>query len=227
MDDQKPQWMQLDAIELRAIPYIGPGEYCYYYLERKNGGYSASAANNRIDDFKKPLDRFANRPDVLKYKWYEVNAFAEDLSRLLTGMLSPIVSKYDVALVPINTSRPQTDPYHDPRLVQLCDKAASLTGNGIRSVDIMHSRARIQPAHEGGSRDLDDLRANLDFLGFGDHIPNVAILVDDVLTKGAHYAVCRDAIRERYPQVLVIGAFLSLHRSDRVDYQSYGIDYRG
>lgn len=227
MDEREPQWMQLDAIELRAIPHIGPGEYCYYYLERKSGGYSASVANSRIDNFKKPLDRFADRPEVLSYKWNEVNAFARDLSRLLTGELSHIISQYDVALVPMNTSRPHGDLYHDPRLVRLCERAAALTGNAIRPIDVMRSRVHVLSAHEGGTRDPEELRANLDFLGFGSHVPDVAILVDDVLTTGAHYSVCRDAIRERYPEVLVIGAFLSIHRSDYVDYQSYGIEYRG
>lgn len=216
------RWMQLDEAEIRAIPYVGPDEYCYYYLTRVSGGYSASDANGRISDFKKPLDRFWNRPDVLRYKWSEVEAFARDLSLLLTGELSSIVSRYDVALVPVNTSRPWDDAYHDPRLVRLCERTAELAGN-VRAANVMRSRNRIQSSSSGGSRDVEVLRANLDFLGFGENVPDAAILVDDVLTTGAHYAACRDAIRERYPNVLVIGAFLSIHRSDYVNYEYYGI----
>ena len=185
-----------------------------------------SGANGRIDNFKKPLDRFYNRPDVLSYKWGEVDAFARDLTLLLTNDLAPIVSQYDVALVPLNTSRPRDDQFHDTRLIRLCEKTSDLLNGIVRVADVMCSKHIIQPSHTGGPRDLDALRDNLQFSGFGNRVPDVTILVDDVLVKGTHYAVCRDAIHEAYPDVLVIGAFLSLHRSDYVDYKSYGIEYQ-
>lgn len=216
------QWMQLDEAEIRAIPYIRLGEYCYYYLTRINGDYRASAANNRISNFKKRLDYYNDRQDVLWYKQQEIKAFARDLSRLLTGKLLSVVSNYDVALVPINTSRPWEDEYHDSRLIQLCDMAAEIVG-GVRVANVMRSRSYLKPAHTGGTRDYRELRENLDFVGFGNAVPDVAILVDDVLTTGVHYAVCRDEIRMRCPTVQVIGAFLSLQRSEHVNYNAYGI----
>lgn len=217
--------MQIDAIELQAIPYIDASDYCYYYLNRTSGGYRASQANSRIHDFKKPLDRFAGRPDVLRYKYGEVESFAWDLSELLKGQIAPIASDNDVALVPINTSRPWDDEYYDDRLVRLCVRAAEIAGN-VRVANVMNSRSHILASHEGGPRDYETLRNNLEFQGFGSRVPSVAILVDDVLTTGTHYAVCHDAIHLRYPRTLVMGAFLSIHRSDYVDYGSYGIEYQ-
>lgn len=225
METRRPKWTQLDWVELRAIPNISAWDYCYYYLIRTSGGFGASVANSRIHDFKKPLDRFGNRPDVMRYKNREIDAFALDLSELLKEQLEQYVMSYDVALVPINTSRPWGDPFYDDRLVRLCEKASDITGN-VRVANVMNSKAYIQASHEGGPRDYDTLMDNLEFLGFGNHIPNVAILVDDVLTKGTHYAVCKSAIRSRYPETLVMGAFLSLHRSDFIDYGSYGIEYQ-
>lgn len=219
------QWQVIDELEVQALPFIDVTDHCFYYLNRSSGGYSASHANSRINDFKKPLDRFANRPDVLWYKEYEIDAFAQDLSKLLTGELSQFCQAYDVALVPINTSRPLSDEYYDDRLVRLCSKTVELVGN-VRLIDCMHSRQRIQSAHEGGPRDYDTLSANLEFNGFGSKIPDVVILVDDVLTQGVHYAVCRDAIRSTYVGgVLIVGAFLSIHRSMYIGYESYGISY--
>lgn len=220
------KWMQLDEAEISAIPHIELGEYCYYFLTRVSGGFSASTGNNRIDNFKKPLDKFADRPDVLRHKWREVDAFASDLSALLTDTLSGVASQFDVALVPVNTSRPWEDDFHDPRLILLCERAAARS-NGVRVANVMQSKRVVWSSHTGGPRDLDSARENLQFLGFGDQIPDVAILVDDVLVTGSHYAVCRDAIRQAYPNVLVMGAFLCLHRSDYVDYRSFGIEYRG
>lgn len=121
-----------------------------------SGSYRVSDANNRIDNFKKPLERFATRPDVLRYKYEEVDNFSRDLADLIGGQHVSIADSYDVALVPINTSRPWNDQYYDNRLELLCENAAGIAGN-VRFVNVMNSKERIQASHAGGPRDYDTL----------------------------------------------------------------------
>lgn len=122
------------------------------------------------------------------------------------------------------TSSPVDDEFYDDRLVRLCEKAAEIN-RSVRVADVLHSKKRLSPSHQGGPRDVETITDNLSFKGFGNEIPDVVILVDDVLTTGAHYVSCRNVIRRNYPGVLLIGAFLCIHRSDYVDYAALGIDY--
>lgn len=218
------QWSTIDASELCALPQLGPDDHCYYFLDRTNGTYQASYANDRIDNFKKDLKRWHDRPDVLKYKWRAIDEFARDLADLFGGELRGIVGQFDLALVPMPTSIAPTEPFYDDRLVRLCERTATIVGN-IRVADVLHARAGTQSAHKGGTRDVRTIAANLVFDGFGRNIPEVVVLVDDVLTTGSHYVACRDAINSAYPGILVLGAFLSIHRSRFVDYEALGISF--
>lgn len=79
--DEGYKWTRIDEIEMRALPLLGEGDTCYYFLNRVSGGFRASSTNDRIDDFKKSLRDFSGRPDVLRYKEDEIDRFAHATSR--------------------------------------------------------------------------------------------------------------------------------------------------
>lgn len=216
-------WTIIDELEMRALPNINDQDLCFYYLNRTSGGFSASVANDLIDDFKKDVARFRNNSYVMGYKQRAIKTIAEALSNFVVDTLgSALAAGQSVSLVPMPTSLPPDHPDYDDRLVRLCELASN--HDGVRVDDVLHARAAMVKSHLGGTRVPEIIARNIEFDGFPT-APDYAILVDDVLTTGAHYAACRDIIR-RSPKnrpAALIGAFLCIHRSDYVNYEDYGI----
>lgn len=215
-------WTRIDAALARKL-LIGPDDFCYYYLVRTPGGYDASSANSMIANFKKDLERFGKRPEVMRYKDQAIEDLSCALGDFLNGpyMQTLAMAAAPALLVPMPTSIPRTHEFYDYRLDALCDKAALQT-RGINARRAFDVRYRMESSHTGGTRSISDLRGAITFSGFS-QVPGMVILVDDVITTGSHYVVCRDLVRARYPNTLVIGLFLAIHRSDKIDYGSVGL----
>lgn len=215
------RWMLIDEVERRALPLLPP-DPCYFLLNRISGGFGASAANSLIDDFKKDPYRFRNNPSVMAYKESAIQRFSLSLASFLLPL---VAAGTGITLVPMPTSKAEGDVAYDDRLVRLCEKAAEAAGN-VRVENVLHSRSTVQASHHGGTRDVAAISENI--LCSAPACPRTlcVVLVDDVLTTGAHYAACREKVARLFPECGVfIGAFLSIHRSDSIDYDALGISY--
>lgn len=217
MDPLGKSWTRIDRA-LAGHLLLREDDLCYYYLVRTSGGFGASAANSRIHDFKKEPERFRDNPGVWRYKVAEIEHFARDVCDLLDRHdFRNIIEHFgNVALVPMPTHYPKSHEFHDSRLSDMCRIVADRV-DGIRVEDVFDMRRELAPSHGGGMRDVEALRQEMTFAGFA-QVPRLAILVDDVLTTGAHYVVCRDLIWQDHPDVPVIGLFLAIHKSDWHDY---------
>ena len=217
-DHNSKSWTRIDKT-LSKFLLLGEEDLCYYYLVRTSGGFSASVANNRIDNFKKDPKDWGARPEVMAYKNAQIQSFAEDICSLLSRRdFENLLQKIDnTALVPIPTHRPKSHPHHDGRLAALCEAVAN-RNRLTRVEDAFDMKRTVVPSHGGGIRDVGLLKDLMVFEGFRQE-PGLVILVDDVLTKGTHYIACRDLIREMYPEMPIIGLFLAIHKSDWVFYE--------
>lgn len=215
------RWMLIDEVERRALPLLPP-DPCYFLLNRISGGFSASAANSLIDDFKKDPYRFRNNPTVMAYKESAIQRFALNLASFLLPLVTAGTS---ITLVPMPTSKTEGDVAYDDRLVRLCERAAEAVGS-VRVENVLHSRETVQASHHGGTRDVASISENILCSTPTWSHPLCVVLVDDVLTTGAHYVACREKVAALFPDCRVfIGAFLSIHRSDSIDYDMLGIRY--
>lgn len=212
-------WMHIDEALANTL-LIGPDDYCYYYLVRTSDGFDASPANSMIANFKKDVERYRNNQSVWRYRNDAVDDMAEAVSGFLNNVsIQRLIRASSPAfLVPMPTSNPRSYEFYNDRLDVLCDKAASQV-QGISVQRAFDMRHRMESSHAGGTRSISSLREAIIFDGFP-QIPRIVILVDDVITTGSHYVACRDLIRTRYPDALVIGLFLAIHRSTKVDYAS-------
>lgn len=194
---------------------LDDGDSCYYYLIRTAGGYSASEANSRIANFKKEPERFRDNCIVWGYKVREIDRFADDIAAfLIYGNISDIVSLFgDAAIVPMPTSKPKSHPHYDDRLAQLC-KLVSEKVPDVFFEDPFDMREAVTPSHKHGIRDVVYLKERILF-NCMNSAPNVVILVDDVLTTGAHFVACKEIIEEHNPGTITIGLFLARHIGDQ------------
>lgn len=207
---EEERWSLVDGIERWSRYNLEDNDVCYYLLTRHSGSYSDSETNSRINNFQKDPERFRDRPDVLYYKDREIDRFSMELARLVCALAEEVPG---VCLVPMPTSRPEADESYDDRLVRLCRKTVSICRErGIERVsapNVLHAMERTRKSKAGGSRDPATLAKNIRFDGLECDL-GLIVLVDDVLTTGAHFAACKGLIRAGGEGAGIVGAFLAL-----------------
>lgn len=196
----RADWRRLDRDCPRARPAaLEPGDEGYFLHE-----YAVPAAAAGPDDANERIHDFKLSPAAPGYaagrgrKEAACRQFALDLAALLPEGGA-------VAYVP--GSRHPGDRAYDPRFDWLFDclgacrpdlrleRPLAVTGSGVA-------------AHAGGSRRPCELYGSLTWLGL--RRPAAALaLVDDVLTTGAHFKACQQALAERGVR-RVVGVFWAL-----------------
>jgi hypothetical protein len=187
-------WKKLEVVE-NPPAFIGADDDCYYardYIAR--GGYSASQANQYIANFKKPPH--LKGTSQWRYKLEATERFAAEVATVLGQGIS-------VTTIP--TSKRTDDPEYDSRMADMTTllkvKRPDLT------IETPFAReASTTPAHHGGSRNIDEIVANLRWLGVSAGCGTL-VIIDDVLTTGAHYQACRRLVTQHAPHVRVAGLF--------------------
>ena len=170
-------------------------------------GFGHSSTNDLIFNLKKPMAR-RGQPG-----WsYKARAI-QDAARALRGSLNADnLPKWTI--VPIPPSKPVDHPDHDDRVAQI---AHLISPGHVREV-IRTSGAREARHLIDDARSLDGLRATLTI----DEAqifprPSGVILLDDVLTTGCSFRVCRSMIAEIWPQAVVFGLFVARVARPRFD----------
>ena len=192
-------------LSLHPRPFLDATDGCYYFLEKEAEGYTKSPANNLIYNFKKPVDRRG------KPEWaYKEMAIAEFI-RMLCGL------KYNhdcITIVPAPTSKPRNHPEWDDRLDRVVDGLHSCHPE-LNIEKILDTKRAHTPAHAGGSRNIGQIKQLTTCKSLAGCPEGIVILVDDVLTTGAHFKAWKELILEHNPKIKnVIGVFLSLHMWD-------------
>lgn len=193
-------------LALHPRHFLEPFDICYYFLEKEAEGYTKSKANNIIYNFKKPVERRGRAE--WKYKVDAIDKFIK--------MLCQTEYKGEcITVVPAPTSKPRGHDEWDDRIDQAVDGLKEchpeLNIEKILDTTIAHT-----PAHAGGRRDIWDIQAHTACQPLENCSSGVVILVDDVLTTGAHFKAWKEMILQYNPNVRdVVGLFLSLHMWDK------------
>lgn len=186
-------------LELHPRAHIASDDLCAYFLEKESEGYSKSDANNIIYNFKKPMDRKGK--EDWKYK--------EKAIRQLSDMLNHIKFPKCI-LVPAATSKPRNTEDWDDRLDKCVDSVNQSEVKVVKALDVTTTQV---PAHLGGSRNLEDIKkatSLIDLTQYADF--DTVIILDDVLTTGAHFKAWKEMILKDNPHIKkVVGIFFALH----------------
>lgn len=170
-------------------------------MDRLHGGYSMSEANQKISNLKIPMS--CKETGRWYYKQTAIQNFACDLAKFTMGFKT----LEGLAFVPMPPSKRRDDPDYDDRVFCACLTASTHTK--IPTFDILEQKTSHKPYHEGNTtRNIEMIQSNL--LVAEDAIPDdiyAIILVDDVLTTGAHFVACSNVIESAYPTKIICGAF--------------------
>lgn len=191
--------------------YIEDGDSCFYIWERMSQLWKPGS--ERPDYTQYPVNGLISNLQILpslrstqprRYYWKE-RAIAYAASAL--AALIPEVWREGATFVPIPPSKPTNDPEYDDRLLVVL-KAVRPKLRDIRPLIVLDEDCGFDSRQKGLSPAEREEHYSID----EDYVapePDVVILFDDVLTTGSHYKAIESVVRDRFPQLTVLGLFLA------------------
>lgn len=188
-------WKKIDQAE--DPPFcLDDSDICYYAREFvSRGGYQASEANNLISNFKK--DPSLKDTPQWRHKLRVAQQFAVELDGLLPTDIS-------IALIP--SSKISSDPEYDPRMDIMLGYLAKRRPD-IKVESPLRTKTSSTAVHQGGQRKVTAIMDNLEWLGLSNASLTGLVLVDDVITSGAHYKACQRMVQRHAPAIELAGIF--------------------
>lgn len=190
--------------------HLTPDDAAYFVLEYTPGaGYLHSDTNQFISNLKKE-NRWKQRPDVWRYKTDAIVRAGDLLQRLLTNAKIGDQDFLTTAtMVPIPPSKAINDPDHDDRILQVLQQMGRGIACDIR--DLIIQTESVEAHHVGGApRDPDTIAAHYVINERETSpTPTVVALFDDVITTGGHFVAGKRILRERWPNMPILGIFLA------------------
>jgi hypothetical protein len=207
---------------LRTVTGIERGDHhwltaedeCFFVGEyTPRAGWKHSTTNQLILNLKiKPEHRGT-------YRWNHKRAAIADAARAIIGGLRP-ETRGTATFVPIPPSKMPGDPEYDDRILRL---ARQISTSDVREL-IKAQRSR-DAAHGGDARrNLAALRDTLQVdYGLAEPSPTMIILLDDLLTTGRSFRVCKDMLAEAFPGVRIVGLFVARRPLPPVNFDFFEI----
>lgn len=192
-------WNRIDTSENKPF-YLSPEDECYFAREYTAGkGYSFSKANNLILNLKKPMSKKGT--NEFQHKINAVNQFATELAELLDGIAD------NAAIMAVPCSKRKDHQLFDPRneaVVELLKKKLPQ----IEVIEPITRSVNVEPLHMsvGKRADPDQIMKSLDCVELKTD-REIIVVVDDVITNGAHFVAVRRMLQKQNSEMRVIGAF--------------------
>jgi hypothetical protein len=193
---------RIDELTFPDHYHLEVTDECYFVGEyTARAGYNHSATNDLILNFKKEMDR---RDFPLEWR-HKTMAIAR-ASAQLRKSINPDYLRV-ATFVPTPPSKSKDDPLYDDRVVQLLKQF----GPDIDVRELVVQNESYEPSHSTNDRlSPEELYANYridDTLT--QPAPQFLAVVDDVLTKGAHFKAMQRILSETFPGVPLLGLFVA------------------
>lgn len=180
--------------------YLTEQDDCVFWGEyTPRTGYTHSKTNQLIQNLKKsPLVR-----GTAQWRYKDV-AIREAATAMATAIKPEFLPS--LTFVPIPPSKLPNDPEYDDRMERV-SRLAFATG----TQPLIHSTVSREARHKGDNKhDPDELRATLALdLTQITAPPTHIFLIDDVITTGCSFRVCKQMLVEQFPDVKVTGMFVA------------------
>ena len=180
--------------------YLTESDQCVFWGEyTARAGFSHSTTNQIIINLKKsPMLR-----GTPQWKYKE-----QEITRVATAMRTAIApaSLPNLTFVPIPPSKLVNDPEYDDRMLRI---ARLISSQGTR--ELIRATVSRDARHLGHDKhDRATLRATLTIdEANAAPLPSHIFLIDDVITTGCSFVVCKQMLVERFPGVKVTGMFVA------------------
>jgi predicted amidophosphoribosyltransferase len=180
--------------------YLRAKDDCYYLIEyTARRAFDYSEANSFISNLKK-------KPSVKEtYQWKHKLAAIREAAETLSRELPKTWIKKST-FVPIPPSKSKKHPEYDDRMSKVLKR---LEGADVR--ELVYQAESMEATHVSTNRhSIEVLIANYRIdEGLADPEPKHIVIVDDMMTAGAHYRAVRRVLKKRFPGVPISGVFLA------------------
>ena len=195
--------------------YLTEDDHCYFigeYTARQ--GFTYSATNSLVLNFKKPMDR-RGRPEW-RYKERAIQTAADAFRRALRPE-----ALGSLTFVPIPPSKAKGDPLYDDRLTQMLRAIRAKPPLDVRelivqtrSTDAVHGRTvRPRPEEIEALYRIDEALTK--------PAPRLVVVVDDLLTTGAHFRAAKSVLSTRFLDVPALGLFIARRAPGTTDLEEF------
>jgi hypothetical protein len=202
-----PRLRLVGDLERQDHWYLGPNDQCYFFGEYTPGkGFAHSATNQLVMNLKKKPETRGTA------QWNHKLAAIDRVARSIAANILPEALP-GLTFVPIPPSKPSTAPGYDDRMTQVARRI--VPGCDVR--ELIVTQAERDARHTTGEkRDPAALRATLALVpALLANPPKQIVLLDDVLTTGCSFTVCRAMLQEVLPQADIFGIFVARRVVDR------------
>lgn len=202
-DPMPPKLSQIDDLTRPDHQYLTPEDVVFYWGEYHVGmGYDHGPTNNLIINLKhSPLHRGTAR-------WRHKELAIQRIANNLRGRL--IASGQALTIVPVPPSKIPGDPEYDDRISRIAQFAVA--GTTSVAQELVRQTANYQASHvggDGGRKTPAELMAIYDIAVNAPAPQGPVMVLDDVLTQGAHFRAVKDKIVQRFPATEVIGLMVA------------------
>ena len=192
--------LAIDGLTRAEHSFLTEDDECYYFMEYTSyAGPHHSSANSMIQNFKKPVDR-KGKPE---YKFKEQAILS--ISKIMQDAL--MIGAPFATFVPMPPSRIKGDPLYDDRLMKCLIGACPRCD--VR--ELIYCQQNIVAAHTASKRpSVAELIANFAIdKSLSSNLPNSIVLIDDLLTTGAHFKAAKTLIQQEFQGINVLGIFIA------------------
>lgn len=210
---------KVDALTRADHSYLREEDKCLFlgeYTARK--GFSHSATNNLIINFKKPMDR-RERPEWI-YKERNIRKAAAALHKAFGNT---DLRRY--TFVPVPPSKCRDDPMYDDRMMAMLThlNAHVRRSNGY-DIDIRELVSQTQSTEAAHDTDTRPSPAELAALYRIDQgalagVRDGLLICDDVLTTGCHFRAMEQVLSTALPGRPCYGVFLARRIPEAIDFE--------
>ena len=197
------RFSKVDELALPDHSFLSADDVCYYlgeYTAQK--GYSYSATNSLISNFKKDLDR----KGTLQWRYKE--EAIQQVAAIFRRAIKETALK-SLTFVPVPPSKSKDDPMYDDRLTQMLRAIDGSINLDIREIVVQD--VSTTAAHLSDDRPRpDDL---MDVYSLDESLtepaPKNIAIVDDLLTTGSHFRAMKTVLASRFDSAHIMGLFIA------------------